>query len=173
MISNTVRLKGLYTFGNELNQPEGSLSIADNVNIDEPNVITQRRGFEDFADLIDDSETRIRQTLVYKDTLIRHYSDKLEFESNNLFTQFNGSYTEPDSDIRIKSVEANSNFYFTTQEGIKKIAATSPSEFSASAGYITNAGVPAALDTFGAIVYSPTGFLPPESKVAYKVLFGK
>ena len=173
MISNTVRLKGLYTFGNELNQPEGSLSTADNVNIDEPNVITQRRGFEDFADLISNPETRIRQTLVYKDTLIRHYSDKLEFESNNLFTQFNGSYTELDSDIRIKSVEANSNFYFTTQEGIKKIAATSPSEFSASAGYITNAGVPAALDTFGAIVYSPTGFLPPESKVAYKVLFGK
>ncbi len=53
MISNTNKLKGLYTFGNELNQPEGSISIADNVNIDEPNVITQRRGFEDYADLID------------------------------------------------------------------------------------------------------------------------
>lgn len=173
MISNTVRLKGLYTFGNELNQPEGSLSIADNVNIDEPNVVTQRRGFEDFGDLIGTPETRIRQLLVYKDTSIRHYSDKLEFKAANSYTQFNGSYSELDPDIRIKSVEANGNFYFTTQEGIKKIAATSPSEFSASAGYITNAGVPAALDTFGAIVYSSTGFLPPESKVAYKVLFGK
>lgn len=173
MISNTVRLKGLYTFGNELNQPEGSLSIADNVNIDEPNVITQRRGFNDFADLLPDPDTKIRQLLVYKDTLIRHYNDKLEFNLNNTFSQFNGSYSELDTDIRIKSVEANSNFYFTTQEGIKKIAATSPSDFSTSAGYITNAGVPGALDTTGVIVYSATGFLPPESKVAYKVLFGK
>lgn len=173
MISNTVKLKGLYTFGNELNQPEGSLSIADNINIDEPNVITQRRGFNDFADLISNPETRIRQLLVYKDTLIRHYSDKLEFDLNGTFTQFNGSYSELDSDIRIKSVEANGNLYFTTQEGIKKIAAMSPSEFSTSAGYITSSGVPGALDTTGTIVYSPTGFLPPESKVAYKVLFGK
>lgn len=173
MISNTVKLKGLYTFGNELNQPEGSLSIADNVNIDEPNVITQRRGFKDFADMISDPTTKIRQLLVYKDTLIRHYNDKLEFNLNNTFTAFSGSYSELDSDIRIKSVETNSNFYFTTQEGIKKIAATSPSDFSTSAGYITNAGVSGALDTTGAIVYSSTGFLPPESKVAYKVLFGK
>lgn len=173
MISNTIKLKGLYTFGNELNQPEGSLSIADNINIDEPNVVTQRRGFGDYADLIDDPNIHIRQLLVYKDTLLRHYNNKIEYFNGSTFSQFNGNYYELDPDIRLKYVEANSNFYFTTSEGIKKISALSASEFTTDAGYITNAGVPAALDTSAAIVYGSTGFLPPQSKAAYKVLFGK
>jgi len=175
MISNTVKLKGLYTFGNELNQPEGSTSIADNVNIDEPNVVTQRRGFDDYADLISPPSTRIRQLMQYKDTLLRTYSDKIEFYNSvtDTFSQFDGSYSELDPTIRIKYQEANSNLYFTTSESIKKISATSPSEFSTSPGYITNAGVTAALDTYASIVYSSTGFLPPEAKAAYKVLFGQ
>lgn len=173
MISNTVKLKGLYTFGNELNQPEGSLSIADNINIDEPNVVTQRRGFEDYGDLILTPNTSIRQLLVYKDTVIRHYSNKLAFYNNDTFQEFAGSYYELDTDIRIKYAEVNSNLYFTTSEGIKKISAKSPSEFSTSANYIQNSGVPEALDVSGAIIFATSGFLPPESKVAYKVLFGK
>jgi hypothetical protein len=173
MISNTVKLKGLYTFGNELNQPEGSVSIADNVNIDEPSVITQRRGFTDYADLIDEPTTRIRQLMVYKDTLIRHHENKLSFHNNGLFSEFDGSYYELDSDIRLKYIEANSNFYFTTSEGIKKISALTATNFSTGAGYITNAGVPGALDTTGVTVFASNGFLPPLSKVAYKVLFGK
>ena len=175
MISNTIKLKGLYTFGNELNQPEGSLSIADNVNIDEPNVVTQRRGFDDYADLITPPSVRIRQLMQYKDTLFRTYSDKIEFynSATDTFSQFAGSYSELDPSIRIKYQEANSNLYFTTSESIKKIAATSPSEFTTAAGYIKNSGVPAALDTSAAVFYTSTGFLPPESKVAYKVLFGQ
>jgi hypothetical protein len=175
MISNTIKLKGLYTFGNELNQPEGSLTIADNVNIDEPNVVTQRRGFDDYADLITPSSTRIRQLMQYKDVLFRTYSDKIEFynSSTDSFSQFDGSYLELDPTVRMKYAEANSNFYFTTSESIKKISAESATEFSTSVGYIKNAGVPAALDTSASIVYTNSGFLPPESKVAYKVLFGQ
>ena len=172
-LSNTTRLKGLYTFGNELLQPEGSLNIADNVNIDEPNVVTQRRGFEDYADLIESSSVRIRQLLSYKGVLLRQYNSFLEFYRDNTFHRFDGSYQELDPDIRIKSVLANGNLYFTTIDGIKKISALNSSEFSTSSGYITNAGVPEALDVFGKTVYNTSGFLPPESKVAYKVLFGK
>lgn len=172
-LSNTIRLKGLYTFGNELVQPEGSIYIGDNVNIDEPNVITQRRGFNDFADLIPSSTTRIRQLLQYKDTPIRHVNDTLEYYQNGIFNEFDGSYYELDPDIRIKYMEANSNLYFTTSDGIKKISALSPSDFSSEVGYITNAGVPEAIDVAAKIVYTSSGYLPPLSKVAYKVLFGK
>lgn len=173
MLSNTTKLKGLYTFGNELLQPEGSLSIADNINIDEPNVLTQRRGFNDYADMLTTESLRIRQLLSYKGTLIRHYTNKLEFFRNGLFEQFDGSYYELDSDIRLKSVSANGNLYFTTSDGIKKISALNASEFSVSPGYIANAGVPEALDVSGKVVYTASGFLPLQSKVAYKVLFGK
>lgn len=172
-ISNTIRLKGLYTYGNEIVQPEGSVYIADNVNIDEPNVVTQRRGFHDFNDLLSNSTTRIRQLLQYKDTPIRHYDDKLEFSANGVFNQFSGSYLELDPDIRIKYQEANSNLYFTTSEGIKKISALSASDFSTEVGYIQNAGIPEAIDVSAKTILTSSGFLPPLSKVAYKVLFGK
>lgn len=173
MISNTTKLKGLYTFGNELLQPEGSLIVADNVNIDEPNVISQRRGFTDYADLIDPSSSRIRQLLTYKGVLFRHYSSYLEYFEDNVYKRFSGSYLELDPDIRIKSSLSNGNLYFTTSTSIKKISALSSSEFTTAPKYITDAGVPEALDIFGKTVYSTSGFLPPQSKVAYKVLFGK
>lgn len=172
-LSNTTRLKGLYTFGNEIIHPEGSCSVADNINIDEPNVITQRRGFNDFADLIPSSLTRIRQLLQYKDTPIRHFNGNLEFYRANIFNKFDGTYNEVDPDIRIKYIEASSNLYFTTSDGIKKISALSSDDFSTSPGYIESAGVPEAIDVMGKIVFDSSGFLPPLSKVAYKVLFGK
>ena len=43
--SNTIKAAGLYTYLSELNAPEGSQVVADNVNIDELGVITKRRGF--------------------------------------------------------------------------------------------------------------------------------
>lgn len=173
MISNTTRLKGLYSFGNELGHPEGSMRVADNVNMDEPNVYTQRRGFSDYGDLLPTSTLRIKQLLKYKDTVFRHYEDKLEFFRDGQFLQFDGIFNQLDPDIRLKYVEANSNFYFTTEEGIKKISAKKASDFKTTPDYIENAGVVEALDVFGETVFANNGFLPPQSKVAYKVLFGK
>lgn len=173
MLSNTTRLKGLYSFGNELGHPEGSMRVADNVNIDEPNVVTQRRGFSDYGDLLASGTIRIKQLLKYKDTIFRHYDDKLEFFRDGSFLQFNGVFNQLDPDIRLKYVEANSNFYFTTDEGIKKISAKSSDDFKTTANYIKNAGVVEALGVSGETVFASNGFLPPQSKVAYKVLFGR
>lgn len=171
-LSNTTKLKGLYTYGNELIQPEGSLVVADNVNIDEPNVITPRRGFEDVGqDLF--SLDRVKQMMSYKKSPLRHMEDRIEFLRDNEFLPFSGSFHQVNSDIRIKFAEANSNFYFTTSSGIKKISAKSPSDFTQDVGYITDAGVSKALECSGKVVYDDGGFLPPQSKVAYKVLFGK
>lgn len=171
-LSNTTKIKGLYTYGNEIIQPEGSLVVADNVNIDEPNVITPRRGFEDIGQDLE-SNVRISQLLSYKKHPLRHIEDRIEYLSNNQFVSFSGSFNQVDPDIRIKYVEANSNLYFTTDSGVKKISAKSTSEFTQDAGYITNAGTPKALDCSAIVKYTSNGFLPPDSKVAYKVLFGK
>lgn len=173
MLSNTVRLRGLYTFGNELSQPEGSAKVVDNINIDEPSVMTPRRGFKDIGAALNTSTDRVRQMMVYKDSVFRHYNDVIEFLRDGTYYAFDGSYSSLDPDIRIKYQEANGNLYFTTSTGVKKISALNNSEFSTEADYITDAGVPQALEITGNVVYSTTGFLPPESKVAYKVLFGK
>jgi hypothetical protein len=75
--------------------------------------------------------------------------------------------------LRIKYFELNSNLYFTTSEGIKKISAKSASDFTTSSGFIRNAGAVKALGLEGVIIPSSSGFLPAQSKVGYKVLWAK
>lgn len=70
---------------------------------------------------------------------------------------------------RIKGVEANSNFYFTTSNGIKKISVTSASTLST--GIITAAGGIKALD-LQATINPAEGFFSQNSTVAYRTLWG-
>ena len=125
-LSNTIKLKGLYTFGNELNTSDGSLRVAENVNIDEPNTITKRRGFVDFASKFGDSDNdKIRQIMSYKNVPIAYFQNNLYFYNDSIkdFSMFDGTYFEVSDDIRFKYLESNGNFYFTTSEAIKKISA--------------------------------------------------
>lgn len=171
--SNTLKAAGLYTYISEHLAPEGSQSIADNVNIDERGVITPRRGFNDYGQSVDLDSTRIKQLMDYKGRIIRHYNDVLEFENaSQTFTAFDGSYTETETGLRIKFQEMLGNLYFTTDDGIKKISAKSATEFTSDSGYIVNAGVTKAVDLRGKVSPDANGFLPPQSKVAYKVVFG-
>lgn len=171
--SNTIRAAGLYTFLSEILAPEGSLVKADNVNIDELGVITPRRGFNDFGSSLTLSTDRVNQIISYKDRILRHFGSTLQFENaSGDFETFDGSYEEIESGFRIKSKEYNGNLYFTTNSGIKKISARNASGFSTSTDYITNAGAPKAVDLNTKISPTVGGFLPPQSKVAYKMLFG-
>lgn len=172
-ISNTTNVKGLYTFGNELSFPEGSLEVADNVVIDEDGIVKPRRGFKDIGQELPVISQRVKQHLSYKKNLIRHYGTTLEWLNGEVFSQFSGVYEQLSSDTRIKFQEANSNLYFTTKKGVMKISAKSANDFLTTPNYITPAGVPKAIDIYGTPVYSESGYLPPQSKVAYKVLFGK
>lgn len=167
---------GLNTQPNGLSKPEGSLETASNVVIQRDNVIEPRRGFKLFGDAFPSSTDRAKQLIVYKNRILRHYSTTLQYDSDGSgsFEDFSGTYEETGTDLRIKSIEQNSNLYFTTAEGIKKISAVSASDFTTAANYITNAGGVKALDltaelstTYG----STTGFLPQDSTVAYRVLW--
>lgn len=166
--------RGLVTSPNELTRPDGAATILDNCNIDADNVVESRRGFGEFGNSTE-LEAVVKQLITYKGRIIRHFSDKLSFDStgNGSFLNFSGSYSELAERLRIKYFELNSNLYFTTNEGIKKISATSADDFMTSSGYITNAGGVKAVGLEGRIVPSESGFLPAQSKVAYKVLWAK
>lgn len=71
--------------------------------------------------------------------------------------------------LRIKSIEQNGNFYFTTSDGIKKISSANAAGFSAAR--ITNAGGVKALDVFASINNNP-GFLLAQNIVAYRIVWG-
>jgi hypothetical protein len=163
--------KGLVVYRNELSSPEGALVQADNVNIDEPDVITPRRGFSDYANPLPSEDQRVDQILSYKGIILRHFNNLLQYEnSSGEFVNFNTAVSQLDDSIRIKSQEANGNLYFTSSDGIKKISLKNASDINVDS--ITPAGVPAAIDVSAQAQIIDGGFLPAESKVAYKVLFG-
>ena len=166
-------VRGLYGFRNELSGPEGSLTKADNVIIDEVGVVEPRRGFKEWGDNLTLTADRIKQLLTYKIRILRHVNNSLQFDStgNGAFSTFNGTYNELIAGLRIKYSESNGNLYFTASDGIKKISAKSSSEFSTSAGYIVNAGAVKGLDLEG-VLTGTTGFLEAGNQCAYRVVWG-
>lgn len=168
------KCRGLITFPNEVFKEEGALEIADNVVIDANDTIEPRRGFADFGSSIGIDSDRIKQILQYKGRILRHYKNTLEFDSTGQgnFSSFSGTFDEVEDGLRIKSLESQSNLYFTTKTGIKKISATSASNFSASSGYVVDAGVVKAVGIEADLKFTEGGFLPPQSKCAYRVLWG-
>lgn len=164
--------KGLVTFINEISAPEGALSVANNIVIDEPNVIEPRRGYADYGNALPLPTDRLKQLMVYKNILLRHFGSTIQFDNGSgTFQSFSGSYSQIENNIRLKYLEANGNFYFTTSEGIKKISALSSSEFSTASGYIYPAGGLKGLD----ISVTATGslsWLQPKHQVAYRIVWG-
>jgi len=182
-MASTVNLKalGLNTQPNQLEVPNGSLSVAKNVVIRRDGVIESRRGFKLFGALFGSASDRAKQLLVYKNRILRHYNNILSFQDGVTndevvrFTDFSGSYTETEEGLRIKYIESNKNLYFTTSEGIKKIAAKTADDLSSNSGFITNAGGVKALDLTTELSITDgdvSGFLPVDSTVAYRVVWG-
>jgi hypothetical protein len=184
-VAGSVDLKaqGLKLSPNALSLPEGSLTEAENVVIRRENVIEPTRGFKVYGNTFGSVGDLSKQLLVYKNRILRHYGDTLEFDSGQSvggvpqFEEFDdNNISDVVSGLRIKGIEASGNFLFTTGAGIKKISATNASEFSTSADYITKAGGLKALDVSGYLKITPgdlSGFLPQDSKVAYRVLWSK
>ncbi len=178
--SSLLKAAGLYTYANLLELPPGALLEATNVVIDRPGIIEPRRGFKDYGDAFTHPNDRSKQLLVYKSRILRHYFDntddvnKLQFDSNGTgtFSAFSGTFNETETGLRIKGLEANGNFYFTTDEGIKKISALTAADFTTSADFITDAGGINALDLRAVINYTTAGFFESDSVVAYKVIWG-
>lgn len=168
-MAHNLKLKGLMTYINELDSPDGALKKANNINIDEPNVATPRRGFLEYGT---EADSQIRQLLEYKETILRHQNNKLEFDDGSGdFTAFDGTYESLEDMLRIKYQEANGNFYFTTKTGIKKISSKSTSDFTSDPEYITNSGGLKGLD-IDVIGNGTLGFLEPDNQIAYRIVWG-
>jgi len=166
---------GLITQPNELLRPDGALDRADNIIIDSDDTIEIRNGFLEYGDSFGNASDTLNQIFFYKNRLMRHYDTTIQFDSDGdgTFQSFDGSYNETSPELRIKSIETKGNFYFTTLNGIRKISATSASEFTTASGYIEDAGITKSADLTAELVFTDGGFLPPESKAAYRVVWGK
>jgi hypothetical protein len=174
--ANLIKCAGLITHGSELSRKEGALVKATNINVDEDGVITPRRGFNDYGNATDEVTSKpVKQLFEYKQRLFRHFEDQIQFEDENgLFQDIAGSYIELREGYRIKYQEAKSNMYFTTEEGIKRISIEKQADLSSTSTVtIEQAGVPKAAYMEGTASNTVGGFLPAQSKVAYRFLFGR
>jgi hypothetical protein len=165
--SVNLKVKGLVTEPNNLGSvPDGALIEADNIVINADDVAEPRRGFKTYANSMGNATSRAKQLLVYQKRLIRHYANVLQYDSNpgGTFTSYSGTYSEPDTNLKIRGVEINGNFYMTTSSGIKKLDQIDTA--------IQNPGGKIALDTEASISTGISGFLQNNNQVAYRVVWG-
>jgi hypothetical protein len=149
---------GLYTYANTVGQvPAGAMVAASNVVIDRPGVVETRRGLKPWGTTLTGT---IHKMFPYKNRLIAHHGTSLAYDSDGLgtWTDYSGTFAPITGDT-IRGVEANQNFYFTTNNGIYKLDALTTSPYKAG-------GIPA-LDTTAAITAGT--FLATGYQCAYRI----
>jgi hypothetical protein len=183
-LASQINLKalGLNYSPNNLALPEGSLIVADNVIIRRDNVVESRRGFNEYTDILGDGSKRSKQVIAYKNRILNHLHQTLQYDTGEvdsngkaIFDNFSGTIEEVEDGLRIKSIQSNKNLYFTTNKGIKKIAARTPADFTTASGFIKDAGAVKAVNFYAnlnIVQGQQTGFLPVDSSVAYRVIWG-
>lgn len=178
-----ISAQGLVTSPNPLGiSNQGGLTVASNVIIKRDNIVETRRGFKLYGEAFGSSSDRADQLISYQNTIIRHFNSTLQFDTkvvddNNesIFDSFSGSYSNAETGLRIKSVEANGNLYFTSSDGIQKISARTAADFSTDSGFITTAGGIKALDIEAKLNVTQgdeTSFFTQDSAAAYRVVWG-
>lgn len=172
----SISARGLNSQPNQLGVEDGSLTVAKNVVINRDNVVESRRGFSIYGNSFGTSSDRAKQLINYKERVLRHYASTLQFDDGTgNFQSFAGSYLETETGLRIKSIEANGNLYFTTSNGIQKISARTADDFRTAAGYITQAGAVKAVDAQATVKYNygdVSSFFVQDSAIAYKIVWG-
>jgi hypothetical protein len=159
-----LKISGLYTNPNQFSEiPEGALQRADNIVIDKGSVAEPRRGQAKYGQLPESYTGSVDALYDYDGTLLVSYNNKLARDNGNgTFTAYDNSYSPP-SGHRIKSTQANKNFYFTTSSNIKKMSVLTDEPI--------NAGAPRALEGYCAIG-GINGFLSNNNSCAYRFVWG-
>ena len=148
-----LQLKGLYTGPNNLSAiPQGALEVADNIVIDRVNIIESRRGQTQYGDVLSIGSGQVNKLFNYSTSLIAHYDNKLTYDSDGAgtWTAYSGTYLAPVSWLKMRSLQAQKNFYFTSTVGIYKIDGLTSTPKAA--------GVVRALSGTGTVSANASGF---------------
>ncbi len=161
-----LEIRGLYTSPNNLSGiPAGALVVADNLVIPSKNLAESRKGQTQYGDPLVVGADQVNKLFNYTSHLIANYANKMAYDSDGLGTwiDYPGTYMSPQTGYKIRSLEAQKNFYFTSSEGIKKIDSLTSAPRAA--------GVDRALGGVGTLS-GASGFLLDDSAVAYQIVWG-
>lgn len=169
-------VKGLYTYSSDIaGLPQGTLAVADNVNITRLNVLEPRRGFEYFYQstpsvsilTFGSSSDRVSQFVFWKDEVFGQYGSSFAQFSPTSGTVSKGSLSKPANATSIKYVaSSNKNLYLTGSTGLKKIDIVANNVFLA--------GIPKALSVNATVDTGSGGTAVENNKyVSYVYLLGR
>lgn len=168
--------RGLYLQRNSLTVPDGGLEVGENIIIRSDDLISPRRGYYTY---FDPSSGDLNKPLTYQDRLLAAYETKLVYYTdtgsspNETGNESNLSgETVSITDGRVgRSLEANNNFYLTTDNGVLKLTAYN--------SVISKSGAPQGLDLVARYSNTTTssswfsdGTDTNSSIVGYRVVFG-
>lgn len=165
---NIRKFSGLYLQPNSFGLPDGAMEVAENVVISRDDTITSRRGFPTF--FTPDVGITLNTLATYQNKLIAICNDRVYWiDENGVATQLSGTIT---ATLPVRYFEANKNFYFTTDTGLKKLTAYNSA--------ILDAGVSPALDCLVTQWLTPGSSSNPIAAstgspvvVGYRVVFGR
>lgn len=154
-----IQFKGLVTNPNELTVAQGGLTIAENVAIDNDNLVESRRGFRAYGTTL---AADVGTMFSWKDKLLLHQGTTLMRDSDDagVWVAYAGTFTPPLGN-RLHSSQSNRNLYFTSAEGIQKLDSVT--------GVPVASGIPKGLDLNLALIAGT--ILPNLMAVAYRIVW--
>ncbi len=160
-----LQIKGLYTSPNNLSGvPQGALEVADNIVINSKNIAGSRRGQTQYGSPLTVGSGQVNKLFNYASSLITSYDNKLAYDSGGgTWIDYSGTYSDPATNYKMRSLEALRNFYFTTSTGVFKLDSLT--------GTPRKAGVVRALGGTASLT-GASGFLIADSAVAYRMIWG-
>lgn len=153
-VEHVLKLKGLATQYNQLNVASGALVKADNCIMKREDILEDRRGYF----LNNTFTSNIKSLLNFKSKVLVHQGSSLSYGTSS-FSDYAGTYAQP-TNSRVRGVEAQSNFYFTSNIGIQVLSDVTGSQARL-------AGCPRALDPSYSLT-GGSGFLNNGNQCAYR-----
>jgi hypothetical protein len=162
----TLQPVGIYSFPNNLSKvPDGSLITASEVVLDKDNIVESRRGQFQYGNVLSVGTGTIDKLISYRSNLICHANGTLYLDSNGSgdWSAYSGTYTIPTGYPKLRAAESNQNLYFTTENGVYKLAEPTATPLLS--------GMPPGLDGT-ATTTGTVGFLSTYSNCGYRIVWG-
>lgn len=123
-------IKGLHTYSSDIaGVPEGSLSVAKNVNLSRINLAECRRGFDLLAYNLPNNSDRATKIFDYDGSIFATYNNTLGIYSSGWTSK--GSLTKPTNALVSRPTYIQQNLYMPSSSGLKKLDDTASSLYSA------------------------------------------
>ena len=155
---------GLHLTANRSHLPEGSLIEAENCFVDRDGVISKVRGFDRFGTALANAGSTLGE---FNDTLLVHDGNTTLLRDSDGAGTFvavtGGTFTPPTGAVRTRFREALLALFFTTDDGIKRLAQLT--------GTVREAGLQQGLDIQHSFINPAAGWLPIDRQVSYRVVY--